>query len=149
LDAESKPPYNPPEFSIYMTGGAMAYPEQFHYTQNHEWVTLEANQAKVGITEYAQGELGDIVFVELPTPGTEVNKGESLATVESVKAVSDVYAPVSGKVLDVNPKLESSPELINQDPHGAGWLVLLEASDPSEAETLLDAAGYESHLTKK
>jgi len=94
----------------------MAYPAQFHYTQNHEWVTLEANQAKVGITEYAQGELGDIVFVELPTPGTEVNKGESLATVESVKAVSDVYAPVSGKVLDVNPKLESSPELINQDP---------------------------------
>ena len=127
----------------------MAYPAQFHYTQNHEWVALEANQAKVGITEYAQGELGDIVFVELPTPGTEVNKGETLATVESVKAVSDVYAPVSGKVLDVNPKLESSPELINQDPHGAGWLVLLEASDPSEAETLLDAAGYESHLTEK
>ena len=126
----------------------MAYPAQFHYTQNHEWVALEATQAKVGITEYAQGELGDIVFVELPTPGTEVNKGESLATVESVKAVSEVYAPVSGKVLDVNPKLESSPELINQDPHGAGWLVLLEASDPSEAETLLDAAGYEHHLTE-
>ena len=126
----------------------MVYPAQFHYTQNHEWVALEANQAKVGITEYAQGQLGDIVFVELPAPGTAVNKGESLATVESVKAVSDVYAPVSGKVLDVNPKLESSPELINQDPHGAGWLVLLEASDPSEAETLLDAAGYEHHLTE-
>lgn len=127
----------------------MAYPAQFHYTQNHEWVALEANQAKVGITEYAQGELGDIVFVELPTPGTQVNKGENLATVESVKAVSDVYAPVSGKVLDVNPQLGSSPELINQDPHGTGWLVLLEASDPSEAETLLDAAGYEHHLTEK
>jgi len=127
----------------------MAYPTQFCYTEDHEWVALEANQAKIGITEYAQGELGDIVFVELPTLGAEVKKGENLATVESVKAVSDVYAPISGKVLDVNPKLESSPELVNQDPHGAGWLVLLEASDPSEAETLLDAAGYERQLNEQ
>ena len=127
----------------------MAYPTQFRYTKDHEWVALEANQAKIGITEYAQGELGDIVFVELPTLGAEVKKGENLATVESVKAVSDVYAPISGKVLDVNPKLESSPELVNQDPHGAGWLVLLEASDPSEAETLLDAAGYERQLNEQ
>ena len=127
----------------------MAYPTQFCYTEDHEWVALEANQAKIGITEYAQGELGDIVFVELPTLGAEVKKGENLATVESVKAVSDVYAPISGKVLDVNPKLESSPELVNQDPHDTGWLVLLEASDPSEAETLLDAAGYERQLNEQ
>ena len=127
----------------------MAYPTQFRYTKDHEWVALEKNQAKIGITEYAQGELGDIVFVELPTPGTEVKKGENLATVESVKAVSDVYAPMSGKVLDVNPKLESSPELVNQDPHDTGWLVLLEASDQSEAETLLDAAGYERQLNEQ
>lgn len=124
----------------------MAYPTQFRYTKDHEWVALEANQAKIGITEYAQGELGDIVFVELPSPGTEVAKGKDLATVESVKAVSDVYAPISGTVLEVNTQLESSPELINQDPHGAGWLVLLEASDPSEADDLLDAEAYERYL---
>jgi glycine cleavage system H protein len=127
----------------------MTYPSQFRYTEAHEWVALEANQAKIGITEYAQGELGDIVFVELPSPGTEVKKGENLATVESVKAVSDVYAPISGKVLEVNTQLESSPETINQDPHGAGWLVLLEASDPSEADALLDAASYERYLAEK
>ena len=126
----------------------MAYPTQFRYTKDHEWVALEANQAKIGITEYAQGELGDIVFVELPSPGTGVTKGENLATVESVKAVSDIYAPMSGKVLAVNTQLESSPEIINQDPHGTGWLVLLEASDPSEAEDLFDAAAYERYLAE-
>ncbi len=127
----------------------MTYPSQFRYTEDHEWVALEENQAKVGITEYAQGELGDIVFVEIPSPGAEVKKGDNLATVESVKAVSDVYAPVSGKVLEVNAQLESSPEVINQDPHGAGWLVLLEVSDPSEADALLDAASYERYLAEK
>jgi len=127
----------------------MAYPTQFRYTKDHEWVALEASRAKIGITEYAQGELGDIVFVELPAPGTKVNQGKNLATVESVKAVSDVYAPISGKVLEVNEKLESSPELINQDPHGAGWLVLLEVSDSSESVGLLDAAGYERYLSEK
>ena len=127
----------------------MAYPLQFRYTKDHEWVALEASRAKIGITEYAQGELGDIVFVELPAPGTKVNQGENLATVESVKAVSDVYAPISGKVLEVNEKLESSPELINQDPHGAGWLVLLEVSGSAESEGLLDAAGYERYLSEK
>jgi glycine cleavage system H protein len=127
----------------------MAYPTLFRYTKDHEWVALEENQVKVGITEYAQGELGDIVFVELPAPGTEVKKGENLATVESVKAVSDVYAPVSGRVLQVNTELESSPETINQDPHGAGWLVLLETSNPSEADDLLDAADYERYLAEE
>ena len=126
----------------------MAYPAQFRYSKDHEWVSLEANHAKIGITEYAQGELGDIVFVELPSPGTEIMKGDQLTTVESVKAVSDVYAPMSGKVLEVNTQLESSPEIINQDPHGAGWLVLLEAIDPSEVENLLDSAAYERYLSE-
>ena len=125
----------------------MAYPAQFRYTKEHEWVNLEGNRAKIGITEHAQSELGDIVFVELPAVGTTVKKGENLATVESVKAVSDIYAPMSGSVVEVNSQLESSPETINQDPHGMGWLIVLEVNDPSEADTLLDAASYERHLT--
>lgn len=126
----------------------MTYPTQFRYTKEHEWVDLEGNQAKVGITEHAQGELGDIVFVELPTVGTSVKKGENLATVESVKAVGDIYAPMSGTVVEVNTQLESSPETINQDPHGVGWLVILEVPDPSEADSLLDAPGYEQYITE-
>lgn len=126
----------------------MTYPTQFRYTKEHEWVDLEGNQAKVGITEHAQGELGDIVFVELPTVGTSVKKGENLATVESVKAVGDIYAPMSGTVVEVNTQLESSPETINQDPHGVGWLVILEVSDPSEADSLLDAPSYEQYITE-
>jgi len=127
----------------------MAYPTQFRYTKAHEWVALEGNRGKVGITEHAQSELGDVVFVELPAAGTEVKKGENLATVESVKAVSDVYAPVGGKVVEVNVQLESSPETINRDPHGAGWLVVLEVTDPTEVDDLLDAAGYERYLAEE
>lgn len=126
----------------------MTHPTQFRYTKEHEWVDLEGNHAKVGITEHAQGELGDIVFVELPTVGTAVKKGENLATVESIKAVGDVYAPMSGTVVEVNTQLESSPETINQDPHGAGWLVILEVSDPSEADSFLDASSYEQYLAE-
>lgn len=125
----------------------MAYPTQFRYSKDHEWVNLEGDRAKVGITEHAQSELGDIVFVELPAVGTQVKKGENLATVESVKAVGDVYAPMSGKVVEVNSQLESTPETINQDPHGAGWLLVLEVTDPSETDDLLNAADYEQYLT--
>jgi glycine cleavage system H protein len=121
----------------------MGYPTQFRYTKEHEWVSLEGSRAKVGITEHAQSELGDVVFVELPAVGTQVKKGENLGTVESVKAVSDIYAPLSGEVVEVNSELESAPETVNQDPHGAGWLVVLEVNDPTEVETLLDASGYE------
>ena len=124
----------------------MGYPTQLRYTKEHEWVSLEGTQAKVGITDHAQSELGDVVFVELPSVGTQVKKGETLGTVESVKAVSDVFAPISGKVVEVNIALESAPETINQDPHGEGWLVVLEASDPSEVDDLLDAAAYEQHI---
>jgi len=121
----------------------MTYPTQYRYTEEHEWVHLEKDKAKVGITEYAQGELGDIVFVELPEVGKKVNKGDNLATVESVKSVSDVYAPVSGEVVAVNEALESAPETINKDPHGAGWIAVLKATDPKEIDSLLDAAAYE------
>ncbi len=124
----------------------MAYRTQYRYTKEHEWINLEGTQAKIGITEHAQGELGDVVFVELPAVGTQLKKGDNLGTVESVKAVSDIYAPLSGKVIEVNTELESAPETINQDPHGAGWLVVLEVADPSEADHLLDAASYENEI---
>jgi len=125
----------------------MSYPTQYRYTKEHEWVDLvEGTQAKIGITEHAQSELGDVVFVELPAVGTQLKKGDNLGTVESVKAVSDIYAPLSGKVIEVNTKLESAPETINQDPHGEGWLVVLEVGDSSEADHLLDAASYENEI---
>ncbi len=124
----------------------MAYPTQYRYTKEHEWVNLEGTQAKIGITEHAQSELGDVVFVELPAVGTQVKKGDNLGTVESVKAVSDIYAPLSGKVIEVNTKLESAPETINQDPHGEGWLVVIEMADSSEVDNLLDAASYEKEI---
>jgi glycine cleavage system H protein len=124
----------------------MAYPTQYRYTKEHEWINLEGTQAKIGITEHAQSELGDVVFVELPAIGTELKKGDNLGTVESVKAVSDIYAPLSGKVIEVNTKLESAPEMINQDPHGEGWLAVLEVADSSEANSLLDAASYEKEI---
>lgn len=126
----------------------MAYPTQLRYTKEHEWVDLEGKRAKVGITDHAQSELGDIVFVELPSLGKVVKKGEGLATVESVKAVSDIYAPLSGKVIEVNSPLDSSPETINQDPHGAGWLVVLEVTDSSQVKDLLDASAYERYLAE-
>ncbi len=124
----------------------MSYPTTFRYTKEHEWVQIEGTRARVGITDHAQAELGDVVFVELPSLGTVVKKGGHLGTVESVKAVSDVFAPLSGKVVAVNSDLESSPETVNQSPHADGWLVVLEISSPSEANDLLDAAAYEAHI---
>ncbi len=122
----------------------MTYPTAFRYTKEHEWVEIKGKQARVGITDHAQAELGDVVFVELPSMGTVVKKGGHLGTVESVKAVSDVFSPLSGKVVAVNDSLESSPEMVNQAPHAEGWIVLLEISDPSEANGLLDAAAYQA-----
>jgi glycine cleavage system H protein len=121
----------------------MPYPKEYRYSKEHEWVSLDGNRAKVGITDHAQSELGDVVFVELPAAGTQVKKGESLGTVESVKAVSDIYTPLSGKIVEVNDALEAAPETVNKDPHGEGWLVVLEASDPNEADALLDAEAYQ------
>ena len=124
----------------------MAYPSEYRYSADHEWIALDGNRARIGITDHAQSELGDIVFVELPTVGSDVGRGENLGAVESVKAVGDILAPVAGKVVEVNEALESSPETINQSPHEDGWILVLELSDPSQFDELMDAAGYERHL---
>ena len=122
----------------------MAYPTAFRYTKEHEWVKIDGNRARIGITDHAQAELGDVVFVELPTVGADVKQGGLLGTVESVKAVSDVYAPLSGKVIEANRNLEQSPETVNQSPHDAGWIAVIQLSNPAEAGSLLDAAAYEA-----
>ncbi len=121
----------------------MAYPTDYRYTEQHEWIHVEGDQIKMGITDYAQQQLGDIVFAELPAVGTKVNRGDTVATVESVKSVSDVYAPVSGEVTAVNTALEAAPETINKDPHGEGWIAMIKPDDPKEIDSLLDAAAYE------
>ena len=112
------------------------------YTKTHEWVKLSGTKAKIGITDHAQHELTDIVFVELPSVGKEIEKGEELCVVESVKSVSEVYAPISGKIISVNPKLDDSPEVINSSPYDDGWLVEVEIIDKAEVNTLLDAVDY-------
>ena len=116
------------------------------YTDTHEWLKLKGNMAIIGITDHAQNELTDIVFVELPEVGKEIKKGEELCVVESVKSVSEIYAPVSGKIVNVNEKLEDAPEAINEKPYDDGWLVELEIKDKSEIDTLLDAESYENLL---
>jgi len=121
--------------------GDIMIPEDLKYTKTHEWVKVEGNKAKIGITYHAQEQLNDIVYVELPEVGTEVSKGDSLAVVESVKAASDVYAPVSGKVVAVNSALEDSPELLNEDPYG-NWMVEIELSNPAELDELLGPEEY-------
>ncbi len=123
-------------------------PENLKYTREHEWALFdeEGLTCTCGITNHAQEMLTDIVFVELPEKGIEVKKGERLAVVESVKAVSDVYAPVSGEVIEVNSRLEDSPELLNSDPYGDGWICKLSVKNASEAEELLDARAYEAHV---
>jgi len=124
----------------------MSYPKELKYTKEHEWARREDVKVRMGITDYAQRELGDVVYVELPEVGREVKQGEAMITVESVKAASDVYAPVSGKVVEVNPELEQHPEYVNQDPYGKGWMALIEMSDPSELDGLLNAEEYERHI---
>ena len=119
-----------------------SYPADRKYTKDHEWAKIEGNRARVGITDHAQSELTDVVYVEFPAVGKTVAQGEVLGTVESVKAVSEIFSPVAGKVVEVNKVLDDSPEQVNKDPYGAGWMVLLEMSDASEAAKLLDAAAY-------
>jgi glycine cleavage system H protein len=117
------------------------YPDALKYTKDHEWVSLDAAIGRVGITDFAQKQLGDVVYVELPEPGTLVVAGQSFGTIESVKAVSELFAPVSGEVVEVNAALKDRPEQVNTDPHGA-WMVAIRLSDPAEAAGLLDAAAY-------
>ena len=122
----------------------MAVPNELKYSKEHEWVKVEGNVATIGITEYAQSELGDIVFVELPETDDEINEGDTFGSVESVKTVSELYAPISGKVVEVNEELEDSPEFVNESPYEKAWMVKVEISDESQLEALLTAEKYVS-----
>jgi len=122
------------------------YPENFRYTKEHEWVQIAGDVGIVGITDHAQKELGDIVYVDLPKAGTRVEKGKPMGSVESVKAVSDIFAPVSGEVIEVNDVLTNKPETLNEDPHGAGWLVKIKLSVNGEIQQLLSAEDYQKYI---
>ena len=124
----------------------MSIPAELKYTKDHEWVRVDGNIATVGITAFAQGELGDIVYVEIETEGEELDQEEVFGSVEAVKTVSDLFMPISGKIIEFNSALESNPEAVNSDPYGAGWMVKVEISNPSELDNLLDAAGYQAHI---
>jgi len=125
------------------------YPSNYRYTKEHEWVRIENGIGTVGITDYAQHELGDVVFVELPKAGAKLSAGQSFGTVESVKAVSEIYSPVSGEVLETNTSLANEPEKINKDPHGAAWLIKLKIANAAELNTLMDAAAYQTYISEK
>ena len=122
------------------------YPERFRYTKEHEWVHAQGDTATVGITHHAQSELGDIVYVDLPKVGSKVEAGKSLGSVESVKAVSDIYSPVSGEVTGINETLATAPETLNTDPHGAAWLVKVKMSKADEVQRLMSAADYQTYV---
>jgi glycine cleavage system H protein len=123
-------------------------PKELKYTKEHEWVRVEGNRAYIGITDFAQSELGDVVFVELPEVGTEIEQNSTFGTVESVKTVSDLYVPVSGKVVEVNTELVDSPELVNEDPYGKGWMIVVEIKDAAELDALLTADQYEASINE-
>ena len=122
------------------------YPENFYYTKDHEWIQVEGDEAVVGITDFAQKQLGDVVYVELPEVGSQLNFHQSLGVIESVKAVSDIYSPVTGEVVAVNMGLNDSPELVNEDPHAQGWIIRIKMADASELEKQLSVDEYEKFL---
>ena len=122
------------------------YPADYRYTKQHEWVKVDGSVGTIGITHYAQGELGDVVFVEMPKIGTKIKVGTSFGTVESVKAVSEIFSPVSGEVTETNPLLADAPEKINSDPHTAAWLIRVKLDDPKEVAALMDAAAYQAYV---
>jgi glycine cleavage system H protein len=123
------------------------FPDELKYTREHEWALVEGEgRVRVGITDYAQDALGDVVYVDIPETGTEVRAGDAFGEVESTKSVSDLYSPVSGTVVERNPLLEDKPELVNEDPYGEGWLVVVEVQDPEELDDLMDAASYRSFV---
>ena len=127
----------------------MAFPADYRYTKEHEWIKVDGDTGAIGITDHAQDSLGDIVFVELPKPGSDVEAHKAFGTVESVKAVSELFSPVSGTVTAVNDDLAASPEKINSDPHGAAWLVKVRLANPAEVKSLMDAAAYEAFIADK
>lgn len=122
----------------------MNFPAELRYTKEHEWVSISGDIATVGITDFAQGELGDIVFVEIETEGENLSTGDTFGTVEAVKTVSDLYMPLSGEIIEVNADLQGNPEYVNEDPYGKGWMIKIKLSNADEAEALLDAANYQS-----
>jgi glycine cleavage system H protein len=124
-------------------------PEDLRYTKNHEWVRVDGGAATIGITDHAQSALGDIVFVEMPEVGKAFGAGETFGVIESVKAASDCFMPAAGKVTAINEALADSPQTVNSDPHGEGWLVKVELADPAEVDPLMDAAGYEAFLAEE
>lgn len=125
----------------------MNIPQDLKYTPDHEWVRVEGTKVVIGITDYAQGELGDIVFIDIDPELGEIKKGESFGTIEAVKTVSDMFGPVTGKVIEINPKLESEPQIVNSDPYGEGWFVKVELSDESELNDLLSPADYQGQIS--
>jgi glycine cleavage system H protein len=125
---------------------AMDFPEDLRYTREHEWARMKGDKVVVGITDFAQDQLGDVVYVELPDVGDPVKKGESFGVVESTKAVSELFAPISGKVVEVNDPLSDAPETINEDPYEEGWMIVVEPSDPGELGSLMDAKAYRGFL---
>jgi glycine cleavage system H protein len=127
----------------------MAYPTNYRYSKEHEWIEAKGDAATIGITDYAQQELGDVVFVELPAAGTKLTAGKTFGSVESVKAVSEIYAPASGEVVSPNAELQNKPEAINSDPHGAGWLVKIKLANAADLNGLMDAAAYEKYIEEK
>lgn len=122
----------------------MNFPEQLRYTKEHEWISVDGNVATIGITEFAQGELGDIIYVDIDSIGKEFSSEAVFGTVEAVKTVSDLFLPVSGTITEKNPLLDSQPELVNQDPYGDGWMVKINLKDPAEVEALMDASAYKA-----
>jgi glycine cleavage system H protein len=124
----------------------MNVPANLFYTKDHEWLRVEGDYGYVGITDFAQGELGDVVFLEIETLGETLKKEEVLGTIEAVKTVSDIFMPVGGEILEVNPALEESPDVVNKDPYGKGWMVKIKITDPAEVETLLTAEKYQAIL---
>ncbi len=125
------------------------YPSDYRYTKEHEWIKVSGDTGTIGITDYAQKELGDVVFAELPKPGTKITTGQVFGTIESVKAVSEIYAPVSGEVTEANVALSSNPEIVNADPHGAAWLIKIKLANPAEVSGLMDAAAYQAFISEK
>jgi glycine cleavage system H protein len=127
----------------------MAYPANFRYTKEHEWVDVQGSIATIGITDFAQNELGDVVFVELPKPGTRIEKGKPFGTVESVKAVSEIYAPATGEVIEINAELQAKPELLNSNPHNLAWLIKVQLANSADHVDLMDAPAYEAYIADK
>jgi glycine cleavage system H protein len=125
------------------------YPSDYRYTKEHEWIKVTGGTGVIGITDYAQHELGDVVFVEMPAVGSKITAGQVFGTVESVKAVSEIFAPVSGEVTEANATLSSAPETLNTDPHGAAWLIKIKLTNPAEVSSLMDAAAYQAFISEK